>query len=146
MGSWEHWEPAGDETPRIGIIVKKKKSSSDCQIFSLSRPPTPSAVPHFLSAIYLVLLSSSLPLPPRLLSPPRVLSPPLTPGCLDGMKAPVLLSSPHPPPPELLHSPWLRKGPATGGPGEPPAVVMSLRTLSCGDQATGLKGCHWCWC
>lgn len=144
MGSWEHWEPAGDETPQIGIILKKKNSSG-CQIFSLSHPPTPSTVPHFLS-VTLVLLSSSLPLPLRLLSPPCVLSPPLTPGCLDGMKAPVLFSSPRPPPPEFLHSLWLRKGPVTGGPGEPPAVVMSLQTLSCGDQATGLKGCHWCWC
>lgn len=143
-GSWEHWEPAEDKTVQIGVEKKQKKASSGCQIFYLSHPPAPFAVPHFLSVINLVLLSSLLPLPPRLLTPPRVLSLPLTPGCLDGMKTPVLLSSS--PLPEFLRSLWLRKGPETGGPGEPPAVVMSLQTLSCGDQATGLKECHWCWC
>lgn len=47
-------------------------------------PPAPFTVPHFLSVIYLVLPSLSLPFPPPLLLPPCVLSLPLTPGCLDG--------------------------------------------------------------
>lgn len=41
---------------------------------------------------------------------------------------------------EFLHLLWLIKNPGSGRPDEPRAVIMSLQTLSYGDQGEGWRG------
>lgn len=89
----------------------KKKSSSSCQIFSLSYPPAPLAVPHFLS--HLPCSTFFLPSSPFINSSLCLIS---TFNTWMERKHPFSFPSP---PNEFLHPPWLRQGPRTGGPGEP---------------------------